>query len=196
MKSSRNVFLLVSLVLCCGLSVSAQTAPSDAKEFNKDGLSFNYPAGWAFNDTSNSDAHQLTFGRADVDAQITVSVFRTPIKTPEQLAEARKILVDKYVAAQTADFQRGGLDPKSSPGTIDINNIKADGVIIRLSFGGVPGAAEIYSAVIGQRLVLLTFFRPDDALRKATPAWDMIRNSIKIAEPAAPQPKPSPTKTP
>jgi len=190
MKSSRNFLQLIAFLLLCGLSASAQTAASDAKEFNKDGLSFNYPAGWSFNDTSDADKQQLTFGRADVDAQITVFVFRTPIKTPEQMAEAKRILVDKYVSAQTASFEQAGAKPQSSPETTDISNIKADGVIIRLSFDGVPGAAKIYWALVAERLVVLTFFGPDRALTKATPAWDTIRNTIKIVEPT-PEPKPS-----
>jgi hypothetical protein len=49
--------------------------------------------------------------------------------------------------------------------------------------------------VVGQRLVVLTFLGPDRALTKATPAWDTIRTTIKIAEPT-PQPKPSPKGTP
>lgn len=47
MKLSRNSFQLIAFLLLCGLSVSAQTAASDAKEFNKDGLTFNYPSGWS-----------------------------------------------------------------------------------------------------------------------------------------------------
>lgn len=195
MKLSRNGFQLIAFLLLCGLSVSAQTAASDAKEFNKDGLTFNYPSGWSFNDTSDSDKQQLTFGRADVDAQFTIFVFRTPITSPEQMAEAKRILVDKYVSAQTTSFEREGAKPQSSPGTKDISNTKADGVIIRLSFDGTPGAAEIYWALIGQRLVVLTFFRPDNAVTRATPAWDMIRSTIKIAGPT-PQVKPSPKPAP
>jgi hypothetical protein len=181
-------------MFCC-LSVSAQTPAGNAKQFNKDGLTFNYPSGWAFNDTSDADKQQLTFGRADVDAQFTIFVFRTPITTPEQMAEAKRVLVDKYVSAQTASFEREGAKPQSSPATKDVSNTKADGVIIRLSFGGDPGAAEIYWVLVGQRLVVLTYFRPDSAVAKATPAWDMIRSTINFAGPA-PQSTPSPKPTP
>lgn len=195
MKSSRHLFLLMTLVLFCGLTVSAQTAPSGAQEFNKDGLSFNYPAGWAFNDNSNKDAQQMVFGRPDSEAQITVFVFRTPLTTPEKIAEARKILVDKYIANTTKSFEQDGGNPQSSPATSEIGGVKTEGVKIRASLGGVPGVAEIHSAVVGQRLVVLTFLSSNSAITKAAPAWDTIRNSIKIAEPT-PQPKPSPKATP
>ena len=199
MKSSRNFFPLITFLLFCGLSASAQTAPSDAKEFNKDGLIFNYPSGWSFNDTSNTDAQQMTFGRADNDAQITVFVFRTPLTTPEKIAEAKRVLVDKYVASTTKSFEQAGAHPVSSPASTEIGGVKAEGVKIRAALDGVPGLAEIQWAVVGQRLVVLTFLGPDKALLKATPAWDTIRTTIKIAEPqpqTKPQPKPSPTPNP
>jgi hypothetical protein len=195
MKSSRNFFQLIAFLLLCGLSASAQTAPSDAKEFNKDGLMFNYPSGWTFNDTSNADAQQMTFGRADSDAQITVFVFRTPVTTSEKVAEAKRVLVDKYVASTTKSFEQAGARPESSPASTEIGGVKTEGLKIRAALDGVLGAAEIEWAVVGQRLVVLTFLGPDKALTKATPAWDTIRTTIKIAEPT-PQPKPSPEVTP
>ena len=84
MKLSCKLLGLATLLLICRLSPSAQTG--DAKEFKKDGLGFSYPASWTFNDTSNADAQQMTFGRPDSDAQIRVFVYRTPVKTPEQLS--------------------------------------------------------------------------------------------------------------
>ena len=198
MKPSRNLFQLIAFLLLCGLSASAQTA-ADAKEFNKDGLSFNYAAGWTFNDNSNADAQQMTFGRTDSDAQITVFVFRSPLTSPERLAEAKRVLVVKYIANTTRSFEQAGAHPESSPATSEIGGVASEGVKIRAALDGVPGAAEIQWAMVGQRLVILTFFGPDKALTKATPAWDTMRTTIKIAEAqpqTKPQPKPSPTPTP
>jgi hypothetical protein len=195
MKSSRSCFPLIALLLLGAVSASAQTAPGDAKEFNKDGLSFNYPSSWTFNDTSNTDAQQMTFRRADSDTQITVFVFRTPVTTPERIAEAKRVLVDKYVASTTKSFEQAGARPESSPASTEIGGVKSEGVRIRASLDGVPGVAEIDWAVVGQRLIVLTFLGPDRALPKATPAWDTIRTTIKIAE-QAPQPQPSPKSTP
>lgn len=191
MKPLLKLFQLLALVLVCGLSVFAQTAPGDAKQFNKDGLTFSYPSSWSFNDSSDADAQQLTFGRADSDAQIRVFIFRAPITSPERFAEAKKILVDKYVAATTKSFADAGAKPESSEASTDIGTLKADGVKIRAALDGVPGAAEIYWGVVGQRLVVLTFLGPDRALKQAAPAWDAIRTSLQIEEPKA-QAKPTP----
>lgn len=194
MKSSCSCFPLIALLLLGAIAASAQTAPADAKEFKKDGLSFNYPPSWSFNDASNADALQMTFGRADSEAQITVFVFRTPLTTPEKIAEAKRVLVDKYVASTTKSFEQAGAHPESLPASTEIGGVKSEGVKIRASLDGVPGAAEIHSAVVGQRLVVLTFLGSNTALTKAMPAWDAIRTTMKIAE-QTPQPKPSPKAT-
>ncbi|HUS09155.1 MAG TPA: hypothetical protein VMZ30_01725 [Pyrinomonadaceae bacterium] len=195
MKLSIN-YCLFACLLVFGLSASAQT-PADAKQFTKDGLSFSYPSAWAFNDTSNTDAQQMTFGRTDSDAQITVFVFRAPLTTPERLAEAKRVLVDKYIASTTKSFEEAGARPESAPTSTEIGTVKSDGVKIRASLDGVPGVAEIHSAVVGQRLVVLTFLGPDKALVKAAPAWDMIRTSIKVEEPQPKiEPKAQPTVQP
>jgi hypothetical protein len=189
MKSFPNLFQLFFLLFLCAVAAFSQT--TEIKHFNKDGLVFNYLPGWSFNDASNSDAQDLTLGRADSDAQVKVFVFRPLITTPEKLAEAKRVLVDKYVAATTKGFADAGGKPESSPAVTEIGALQAEGVKIRASLGGEPGAAEIYWGVIGKRLVVLTFFGPDKALKKAMLAWDAVRSSLQIDEPQV-QPSPKP----
>ena len=168
MKLSRNLFVSTGILVLCSLSATAQTSANDSKQFNKDGLSFSYPSGWTFNDTSNPDAQEMTFGRPDSDAQIKVFVFRALLTTPARLAEAKKVLVDKYIASTTKSFEQAGAHPESSPAASEIGAVKSEGVKIRASLDGVPGVAEIHWAVVGQRLVVLTFLGPDKAFAKAT----------------------------
>src|ERR1041384_6525324 len=191
MKSSRLALSVLMILVACVIA-AAQT-DTDVKPFDKDGLSFSYPNGWALNDTSNADAQQLTVGRADSEAQITIFVYRPLLTTPEKIAEAKKVLVDKYIASTSSSFEQAGAHPQSSPVTSEIGGVASDGVKIRASLDGVPGAAEIHHAVVGQRLIVLTILGPDRAIVKAAPAWDMIRTSMKIAEA---QPKAQPSNTP
>ena len=80
MKSGRRYSLLLAVLLVSALSATAQT---DSKQFTKEGLTFNYPSNWLFNDTSNADSQQFTLGRPNSEAQVRVFVFRTPVNTPE-----------------------------------------------------------------------------------------------------------------
>jgi len=199
MKPLSYSLAAIVLLAVWSMSALAQTPPADGKQLSKDGLSFNYPNGWTLVDASNADAQNFNIGRADSEAQMRVFVFRTPVTTPERLAEAKKVLIDPYVASTMRQFEQMGAKPQKSPAATEIAKVASEGVRIAASLEGVPGAAEIYWGVVGNRLVVLTQLGPDRALKQASPAWDAIRNSIAIAEPnPTPQakPKPTPTATP
>ena len=197
----KSFYLLAATALfaLCTFPAFAQTPASDAKQFAKDGLSFSYPNGWTLTDESNDDAQNFNIGRADSEAQFRVFVFRTPVNTPERVAEARKVLVDPYVASTVKQLEQMGGKPQKTPATIEIAKNASEGVRLGASLDGVPGAAEIYWGVVGNRLVVLTQFGSERALKQVAPAWELIRNSIAVAEEkpsAKPTPTPAPTPSP
>lgn len=186
--------LLVSLVLVSALSVAplfGQTG-SDTKQMDKDGLAFNYPAKWELVDRSNTDAQQFTLAMRDTDAQIHIFVFRTKATTPEQVAEAKRVLLDPYVNSTAKQFEQMGAKPERIPATSEIAGTAAEGTKVQAVLEGETGAAEIYSAVLAQRLVVLTFFGPDRARKQAAGTWDLVRNSLKVTDLAPAKPSPSP----
>ena len=192
MKSLQTIIQLAALVLACSLLVSAQTATTD-NHYNKDGLAFDYSAGWTLQDTSNGDAQQLVLERPDSDAQIRFYIHRNSIK-PENLEKARHSLVDPYIEKTANTFEQMGAHPERSTVTTEIGGVAAEGVKLKAVLDGDPGAAEIYWALVGQRLVVLTFFGPDKAMKKASAVWDTVRTTIKIEalQPKTPQPAASP----
>jgi hypothetical protein len=193
MKSLFHFVAAVAMVSVWLMFALSQTPATDAKQFTKDGLSFSYPNGWTLEDASNVDAQQLNLGRADSEAQLRVFVYRTPVNTPERLAEARKVLIDPYVASTMKQFEQMGATPQRAPASAEIATLTSEGVKISASLDGVPGAAEIYWGVVGNRLVVLTMIGPDKALKQASPAWDEIRTSIAVEEEKpSPTPKPKP----
>ena len=197
MKSLSYSLATIALLAVWSMSALAQTPAVEGKQLSKDGLSFNYPNGWTMVDESNADAQNFNLGRADSEAQIRVFVFRTPVTTPERLAEAKKVLIDPYVASTMRQFEQMGAKPQKSTASTEIAKVAAEGVRIAASLEGVPGAAEIYWGVVGNRLVVLTQLGPDRALKQVSPAWDTIRNSIAVVDPKpAPQPSPRPAATP
>ena len=175
---TRTLQLFALLVL-----TSAIAAAQD-KNFTKDGLSFDYPPGWTLADDSNSDAQQLTLARANSDVQIRVFVHKGKI-TPEKFPDAKKSFIDPYVLNTGKQFLQMGAKPEQSPATSEIGGVKADGVKISAVLGGDPGAANIYWALVGQRVVVLTQFGPDKELKQHAAVWDLVRNSLKIGDPKA-----------
>ena len=178
----RFVLLLVFVFV-------AQTA-TDTKNFNANGLSFNYPNGWTLHDDTNSDAQQLTLARSNSDVQIRVFAHKGKI-APEKFAEAKKAFIDPYIAATNKQFVAMGAKPEQSADSTEIAGLKAEGVKLAANLGE-PGAAKIYWAHVGQRVVILTIFGPDREIKQYTPAWDMVRTSIQLEDKSTPKPSPTP----
>jgi len=193
MKSSRNPFHLVAFLLLCSLPAIAQSPASDAKTFSKDGLSFSYPVGWSVEDSSNDDLQQLTLTNPRSEAQFRLFVHRGRI-SEDKLAQAKKSLIDPYLASTFKQFADIGGKPTRTDASLDIGSTKAEGVIIRAMLDE-PGAAEIYWALMNQRVVVLTLFGPDKALKKAAPVWDQLRSSLQIVE-SKPADNPTPVPSP
>ena len=189
MTSLRPCLILAAIVLTA-LIVRPQ---GNAVHFEKEGLSFDYASGWTIADQSDSDAQRLMLTKANTDAQITVFVHRGRIDTPEKLAQAKKAFIDPYVKSVNDRFVGWGAKPESSPATSEVGGAAAEGVRIRASLGTDAAEASIFWAPLNGRVVVLTFFRPDDQNKQTMPAYDMIRTGIKVE---APSPKASPSKKP
>lgn len=193
----RLTVKLLVVVVFSALFAFAQTpsqAPSDAQQFSKGGLSFDYPKGWTLTDMSDDDAQQYSFANSAADIQMRVFAHKGRIGA-EKLPEAKKAFIDPYVASIEKQFAAMGATPQKSPDTSEIGGVKAEGVQFTASLGGEPGAAKIYWALVGRRVVVMTLFGPDRDIKKHATAWDMLRTTIKIEDPApaaSPSPKPSP----
>ena len=181
--------LIFSLLVLSVVSVSS-VAQTDTKNFNGGGVSFDYPNGWVLNDDTNSDAQQLTLVRPNNDVQIRVFVHKGRIAT-EKFPDAKKGFIDPYIASTVKQFVAMGAKPEQSPDSTEIGGAKADGIKITANLGE-PGAAKIYWALVGQRVVILTIFGPDREIKQFTPAWDTVRNSLKVEDKSAPKPSPTP----
>ena len=185
---SRITALTLAAITFLCLVATAQTP----KNFAKDGLSLDYPSEWTLTDNSTDDAQQLTLNKADSDAQIRIFVHKGRI-TQEKLPDAKKAFIDPYINSTVKQFVTMGAKPEQTPDTSEIGGVKADGVNISASLGGEAGAAKIYWAVVGQRVVVLTYFGPDKQMKQFSPAWDLVRTSLKVVDPkATPTPSPKP----
>ena len=187
---SRTMMIKLSAILfACAVAVAAQTP----KHLMKDGLAFDYPADWTLQDNSTTDAQQFVLAKANSDVQVTIFAHKGRIAT-EKLPDAKKAFIDPYINGTAKQFVDMGAKPEQKPDASEIGGVKADGTIISASLSGETGAAKIYWALVGQRVVVLTLFGPDKQTKQLSPAWDLIRNSLQVFDPKAPPPaaKPSP----
>jgi hypothetical protein len=170
---------LISLSLAFALASLAIGQTGNDKQFSKDGLTFDYPAGWTIQDDTNGTAQQLTLARANANTQIRVFVQKRRI-TAEEFPDAKKTFIEAYVTSVGKQFVAMGAKPEQKNDSTEIAGEKAEGVAITTRLGGEPGAAKVYWTLIGRRVVMLTYFGPDKELNTFVDSWDLVRNSLKI----------------
>jgi hypothetical protein len=188
MKLLRWMILPAGLLLIV-VVVTAQDP--NVKHYDKDGLSFDYPANWQFSDQSTAQMQFINMER-DGYAEIRIRTPREWLKTPEKVAAARKLIQDQYVDTFASQLQQAQMNPKRSTGATQISGAAAEGAKVRAVMDGEPGGMDSYFNISEDRLVQISIIGSEKEIAKSAAVWDMIRNSLKIAPP----PKPSPTPTP
>jgi len=184
--------LIQILIGCAALLfvTNALTQTPDTKHFDKDGLSFDYPANWQISDQSTQQMQYLELTRADV--VIRVRSPREWLKTPEKEAHAKKLFQDQYADNFATQLEQAGMNPKRSPITTQIAGADAQGIRLRAMLDGAPGGMDSYFRIISDRLVNLSIIASEKDVSKSAAVWDAIRNSLKVEPPPQSKPSPSP----
>src|ERR1044071_5094933 len=188
MKLLRWMILPVALLL---IVIGATAQDPNVKHYDKDGLSFDYPANWQFSDQSTGQMQYIQMAR-DGYAEIRIRAPREWLKTPEKEAAAKKLIQDQYVESFASQIQQAGMSPKRSTGTTQISGADAQGDKVRAVMDGEPGGMDSYFNITSDRLVQMSIIGSEKEIAKSAGVWDMVRNSLKLAPP----PKASPTPTP
>ena len=180
MKRSHAIVYSLTLFLLFSLPVRAQSQKAEMKRFAKEGLAFDYPVIWTLEDRSQEKAQHLILIRGSSGAQIMFIVQRETITTPDQQAAARRAMTEPLIEAMEKEFERLGARPERSTATIAVGGAQAEGVRLRAVLDGVPGSAEVYSLLLGGRVVALTLIGSDTELKAAAVDWETIRRSVKV----------------
>ena len=185
-----NRWTIVAIAFCL-LTISATAQDPNVKHFEKDGLSFDYPANWQFSDQSTGQMQYLQMAR-DGFAEIRIRVPREWLKTPDKEAAAKKLIQDQYVDSFVSQLQQAGLTPKRSTPATQISGADAQGARVRAVMDGEPGGMDSYFNITSDRLVQMSIIGSEKEIAKSAPVWDMIRNSLKVEPPPQPKTSPSP----
>lgn len=182
----KKLKLICIYALCC-LSASAQSIPVEMKHFARDGLSFDYPAGWALNDKSTPQAQHLVIVLPNSSALIMVIAHRDTVTSSEQFFAARQGTTEPFIKSVEEKFRPNGKVPaeRDFP-CIEIGELKSvGGIRLRGSFNRAPSTGEFYSFVLGRRFVNLVYIRMDKDETQGSSAWDTIRRTLKIESPVS-----------
>lgn len=179
--------LLISAVLL----IAAPAAPQGgAGHYSKDGLEFDHPAGWALADTSNAELQRVVLTRAGGGSNI-IMVFaqREPIKTAAQLNASRFGVTMPYVENIAHKLGLNGPPKPDEAQCVAVGERYAVGFRMTGQLEGEPTRAEVYTIVLGQRLLHLVHVRAERDEAAGAVAWKALLGSLKVGPPARPSPE-------
>jgi hypothetical protein len=187
MNSLRFLICVIFIALVAAIGLAQDP---NVKHFEKDGLSFDYPADWQISDQSTGQMQYVQIAR-DGYAEIRIRTPREWLKTPDKEAAAKKLIQDQYVDTFASQIQQAGMSPKRSTAATQISGADAQGARVRAVMDGEPGGMDSYFNVVSDRLVQMSIIGSEKEIAKSAAVWDMIRNSLKV-EPPQPKASPSP----
>lgn len=160
------------------------TTPQGVVErYSKEGLAFDYPAGWTLGDTSDAQSQRVVLTRKEASNIIIVFAQREPVTTAGQLLGAYANVTMPYV---TNIAHKLGLNraPAPSEQCLTIGGRTSAGFQMTGMLEGQPTTAEVYTVVLGQRLLHLVHVRNDKDEATGAAAWKKVLDTLKVEGPA------------
>lgn len=181
MKTIRRYSAAILLTLLVSLTAFAQNRGGvEMASFSNGGVSFQYPSTWTLSDKSTQDNQHLVLERKGTSAQIMVVVERVPSTQPGQRGNALRLRTSLFADMMTKELEKVGATVERTETTTNIGSLQADGLRLRAAPGNQPGSIEVYSFILGGRIVMLTLLHPDTDAGAAAPAWAAVRSSLRV----------------
>lgn len=202
MRKSLLIISLFALALCVyaprRATVAAQepqkTGDAQSRQqpsvehFSKDGLSFDYPSGWTLADKSGDAAQQLVVLLPGSSARVQVVAHRQPLQSRAQVSAARESITIPYVKGLARQFGLDDTPDWKDAQCLTVGKRLATGLHFSGKLDGQPGAADVFTVLLGQRLVHLVYTRADKDDARGSEAWKGVTGSLSVEPPQNPSP--------
>jgi len=159
----------------------AQTPTTETNKFTKDGLEFNYPAGWTLTDKSTSAAQHLILSKPNTTALIMIVAYRDLISNTEQFPALVKSVTVPYVDSIAKNFVLPGQSVQRDNPCIEIAGAKVSGFRMRGSSQNEPSTGEVYAFSKARRFTNMMYIRADKDAAQASVAWELILKTLNIS---------------
>lgn len=157
--------------------------------YSKDGLAFDHPAGWTLGDTSNAELQRVLLTRGSATNIIMVFAQRQLITTAAQLNASRASVTMPYVENIAHKLGLTNPPPPDEAQCVAVGERYAVGFRMNGYLEGEPTRAEVYTIVLGQRLLHLVNIRADKDEAAGAVAWKTLLDTLKVEPPAQPSPE-------
>jgi TonB family protein len=161
----------------------------DAGHFAKEGLAFDYPAGWTLADTGDAQLQRLMLRREGASNIILVFAQRELITTAEQFFASHTAVTMPYVTNIAHKLGLNRPPPPNEAQCVNIGGRPATGFRMSGQLEGEPTTAEVYTVVLGQRLLHLVYVRADKDEAAGAAALKTLFDTVKVEGPTTPSPE-------
>jgi len=151
----------------------------ESKRYEKYGVEFEYRTDWLLNEKAAKEADEIALSSSEADAQITVVAVRKKLDGEDLAAEARKRVIEPWIAELTKMYSLQGVTFERADTKVQAAGGVADAVQLKFDYGGERGQVDAYWSIFDRRMVLVYMIRPDRKAEKAAACWDLIRRTIK-----------------
>lgn len=183
--------LLIFVTLLAGLArmPAAVSAQGGVGHFSKEGVTFDYPAAWTLADTGDAQLQRLMLRREGASNIILVFAQRELITTAAQLFASRSRVTMPYVTNIAHKLGLNRPPPLNDAKCTTIGGRPAVGFRMGGNLEGEPTIVEVYTVVLGQRLLHLVHVRSDKDEAAGESAWKTVLETLKVDAPAQPSPE-------
>lgn len=157
--------------------------------YSKDGLAFDYPDGWTLGDTSSAELQRVLLTRGGASNIIMVFAQRELITTTGQLNTSRVSVTMPYVENIAHKLGLNNPPPPDEAQCVAVGGRYAVGFRMTGQLEGEPTRAEVYTIVLGQRLLHLVNIRAERDEAAGAVAWKALLDTLKVEPPAQPSPE-------
>lgn len=154
-------------------------AMPQARQFNRDGSSFSYPADWTLTDESDANAQTLNISKGNDEAKIIIVVLRSPMDAT-QMAQAQPLVTNAIVDAMSQEIAKLGAQVQRGSVSEAIGGVQAQGIRLRASLQGETGNADVYWLTLGNRLVHVVYVGSDKERARASYVWNMFCSTLRV----------------
>jgi TonB family protein len=145
-----------------------------------DGISFDYPAGYAVTDKSTPEAQEFVITRQGSSIQLTIVAMRrlvSPNELPAAIEDFKEPIIKKVGATLSLTDSPERTEIKSRLGLREAEGVRLQSLDNRMRTG------EVIWLHWNSRLIALSFVRADADEEAGSHLWETIRSSLRVATP-------------
>lgn len=168
-------FLVLMFVSLHGQSTS------EMKVFDRDGVKFEYPAAWTFQDRSTPETQYLLLGKDDSVLIVALISPRKPVQSFEELEQTESDTRVAFLQPIEALIREPGASPFKTDTCLDLNGRKVAGPRSIGTYKSQRVALEIYPTALGQRSIALVFIWALAKEEENNSHWRNLIRSLSVS---------------